>query len=121
MPSYDNIEYYPIPSTTTSTKIDLRKDICDTGTTSSVANDLWKDSCDVGITTTANITNDVWITHGNHILKFSDKREIEQDEEMTDKHIQMANIQFPVVDGLQVSLLQQKKKKVVRQQITAST
>ena len=48
----------------------------------------------------------MWITHGNHTLKFSDKREIEQDEEMTDKHIQMANIQFPVVDGLQVSLLQ---------------
>ena len=51
-----------------------------------------------------------WITHGNHILKFSDKREIEQDEEMTDKHIQMAKylakIQFPVIDGLQVSFLQ---------------
>ena len=40
---------------------------------------------------------------------------IEQDEEMTDKHIQMAQhlakIQFPVVGGLQSTLFQQKKKK----------
>ena len=76
---------------------------------SSAAIDLRKDGCDVSTTTTANITNGVWITHGNHILKFSDKRAIEQGEEMTDKHIQMAQhlakIQFSVVGGLQSILL----------------
>ena len=103
--------------TTTSAAIDLRKDSCDVGTTlaTTAAIDLRKDSCDVGTTTAASVTNDVWITHGNHTLKLSDKREIEQDEEMTDKHIQMAQhlakIQFPVVGGLQSTLFQQKKKK----------
>ena len=63
---------------TYSSVIDLRKDSCDTGTNSSVTNDA-------DITTTANITNDVWITHGNHTLKFSDNRAIVQDEEMTDR------------------------------------
>ena len=62
--------------TTTSTVIDLRKDSCDTDTTSSVANDLRKHSCDADITTTADITNDVWITHGNHTLKFQIKQKL---------------------------------------------
>lgn len=82
--------------------------------------DLRKDSCDVGPTTAAVVTNDVWITYGNHTLKLSDKRAIEQGEEMTDKHIQMAQhlakIQFPVVGGLQSTLLQQKRKRVAGQQ-----
>ena len=90
----------------TTAAIDLRKDSCDVGTTmaTTAAIDLRKDNCDVGTTTAASVTNDVWITHGNHTLKLSDKRAIEQDEEMTDKHIQMAQhlakIQFPVVGGL---------------------
>ena len=76
--------------------------------------DLRKSNCDVD-TTTVSTTNDVWITHGNHTLKLSDKATIEQGEEMTDKHIQMAQhlakIQFLVTGGLQSTLLQQKKKK----------
>ena len=75
--------------------------------------DLRKSNCDVD-TTTVSTTNDVWITHGNHTLKLSDKATIEQGEEMTDKHIQMvqhlAKIQFPVTGGLESMLLQQKKK-----------
>ena len=47
--------------------------------------------------------------------RLSDKMAIEQGGEMTDKHMQMAQhlvrIQFPVVGGLQSTLLQQKKKK----------
>lgn len=70
----------------------------------SAAIDLRKDTSDVATTTTANITNDVWITHGNDTLKLSDKVAIEQDEELTDKHMQMAQhlvkIQFLVVGGL---------------------
>ena len=77
--------------------------------------DLGRDNSYAAATTTANITNDVWITHGNHTLKLSDKMAIEQGGEMTDKHMQMAQhlvrIQFPVVGGLQSTLLQQKKKK----------
>ena len=76
--------------------------------------DLRKDISDLAAIT-ANITNDVWITHGNHTLKLSDKVAIEQGKEMTDKHMQMAQnlvkIQFPVVGGLQSTLLQQKNKK----------
>ena len=76
--------------------------------------DLRKNS-DLAATTTVNIINDVWITHGNHTLKLSDKVAIEKDEELTDKHMQMAQhlakIQFPVVGGLQSTLLQQKNKK----------
>ena len=57
----------------------------------------------------------MWITHGNHPLKLSDKVAIEQGEEMIDKHMQMAQhlvrIQFPVDGGLQSILLLQKKKK----------
>ena len=69
------------------------------------ANDLRKDISNLAATTTANITNDVWMTHGNHTLKLSDKVTIEHDEEMTDKCMQMAQhlvkIQFLVVGGLQ--------------------
>ena len=54
--------------TTTRTAIDLRMDSSDTVTTNSVANDLWKHSCDADITTTANITNDMCITHGSCFL-----------------------------------------------------
>ena len=104
----------------TTAAIDLRDDGCDIGTTTSAAIDLRKDSWDVGTTTAASVTNDVWITHGNHTLKLSDKRAIEQDEEMTDKHIQMAQhltkIQFPVVGGLQSTLSSRKRKRVVGQQ-----
>ena len=48
-------------------------------------------------------------------FKLSDKVAIEKNEELTDKHMQMAQhlvkIQFPVVGGLQSTLLQQKNKK----------
>ena len=80
-----------------------------------VAIDIRKDIIDLDVTNIANITDNVWITHGNHTLKLSDKVAIERDEELTDKHMQMAQhlvkIQFPVIGGLESTLLQQKNKK----------
>jgi len=60
-------------------------------------------------------TGDVWVMHGKHSLKLVDKVAIEQDQELNDKHIQMAQYlakrQFPVTGGLESTLLQGKKRK----------
>ena len=52
-------------------------------------------------------------------LKLIDIAVIEQGEEMTDKHMQMAQhiakFQFPLTGGLQSTLLQQKRERVVAQ------
>jgi len=68
---------------------------------------------------------DVWVVHDNHTLMTSDKVQIEQGEDLTDKHIQMAQFlaekQFPLAGGLWSPLLQQKAVKCVKGQCTANT
>ena len=58
---------------------------------------------------------DVWVIHGKHSLKLVDKVAIEQDQELNDKHIQMAQYlakrQFPVTGSLESTLLEGKKRK----------
>ena len=53
--------------------------------------------------------------HGKHSLILVDKVVIEQDQELNDKHIQMAQYlekkQFPITGGLKSTLLQGKKRK----------
>ena len=47
---------------------------------------------------------DAWVVHDNHTLTTTDKTKIEQSEQLTDKHMQMAQYlakkQFTLVGGL---------------------
>jgi len=61
---------------------------------------------------------DTWIIHNNCSLSLSDKAVIEQGEQLIDKHVQMAHHLFPLIGGLQCTLLQQK---AVKGQCTANT
>ena len=67
------------------------------------------------VTTNDEATDDMWVMHGKHSLKFIDKAVIEQGEELNDKHIQvaqyLAKTQFPVTGGPESTLLQGKKRK----------
>lgn len=61
---------------------------------------------------------DTWVVHDNHTLTTTDKTKIEQGEQLTDQHMQMAQYlakkQFPLAGGLRSTLLQQKTVKVIR-------
>ena len=62
-----------------------------------------------------NEPQDVWVTHDNLSLSLTDKAVMEQGEQLTDKHMQMAQYlakrQFPLAGGLKSTLLQQKGAK----------
>ena len=64
------------------------------------------------VTTNDETTDNVWVMHGKHSLKFIDKAVIEQGNDI---HVQvaqyLAKTQFPVTVGLESTLLQGKKRK----------
>ena len=59
-----------------------------------------------------NSCSNVWIEKEGKTLNLADKAFLEQGEDLTDKHIIMAQhllkVQFPLIGGLQSTLLQQK-------------
>ena len=70
-------------------------------------------------------SNYIWIEKEGKSLNLADKVILEQGEELTDKHINMAQhlikVQFPLIGGLQSTLLQQKLSNISKGRCTTNT
>ena len=70
-------------------------------------------------------SNNIWIEKEGKSLNLADKVILEQGEELTDKHINMAQhlikVQFPLIGGLQLTLLQQKLSNISKGSCTTIT
>ena len=72
-----------------------------------------------------NSCSNVWIVKEGKTLNLTDKALLEQGQELTDKYINMAQhllkVQFPLIGGLQSTLLQQKLPNTSKGSCTANT